>query len=254
MSNKKLYNGDCLAIMPNLPLDSVDMVLCDLPYGITPCEWDKVIPLNKLWTDYKRIVKPNGAIVLFGSQPFTSHLVNSNLAMFKYEWIYQKIAGSNFANAQRMPIKEHENICVFYDKQPTYNPQMQERSANGKKRLNTPYKPNSTTSCEAIGNIPRNNVGRIYNKDLRLPSSVQCFNNRAKGSRGLHPTQKPIELCEYLIKTYTNEGDTVMDNCMGSGTTGVACVRLNRKFIGIEIRNDYFEIAKQRIEEAECNT
>lgn len=254
MNNCELYCGDCLKIMPSISPHTVDMVLCDLPYGITPCMWDKIIPLNELWSEYKRIVKPNGAIVLFGSQPFTSYLVCSNLAMFKYEWIYQKIAGSNFANAHRMPIKEHENICVFYEKQPTYNPQLQERSANGKKRLNTPYKSNSQTPCEAIGNIKRNNAGREYDKDRRLPGSVQCFNNRAKGSRGLHPTQKPIELCEYLIKTYTNAGDTVLDNCMGSGTTGIACKKTGRAFIGIEKNVEIFAIAKKRIEEAICNT
>ncbi len=186
---------------------------------------------------------------MFGSQPFTSHLICSNLAMFRYEWIYQKIAGSNFANARRMPIKEHENICVFYEKHCKYNPQLQERSEGGKKRLKTPYKTNSTTSCEAIGNIRRNNAQQSYDKQYRLPGSVQCFNNRAKGSRGLHPTQKPIELCEYLIKTYTDEGDTVLDNCMGSGTTGVACKNLNRNFVGIEKEKKYFDIARARLGE-----
>lgn len=250
----RLYQGDCLEIMPSLANESVDMVLCDLPYGITACKWDTVIPLDALWAEYRRIVKSDGAIVLFSSQPFTSILVNSNLSMFKYEWIYQKFVGSNFANAKKMPIKEHENVLVFYEKPPTYNPQMQERSEGGKKRLRTPYKSNSQTPCEVMGQIQRNVVGKTYNPALRLPGSVQKFNNRAKGSRGLHPTQKPIELCEYLIKTYTNEGETILDNCMGSGTTGVACRNLNRQFIGIEKEQKYFDIALRRLGSQIWNT
>lgn len=250
----RLIQGDCLEIMPTLPDRSVDMVLTDLPYGITACKWDTVIPLDALWREYRRIVKPNGAIVLFASQPFTSLLVNSNPDMFRYEWIYQKIAGSNFANARRMPIKEHENILVFYEKQPTYNTQLQERSAGGKKRLRTPYKTNSRTPCEVLGQIQRNVAGKTYNPSLRLPGSVQKFNNREKGSRGLHPTQKPVALCEYLIKTYTDAGDTVLDCCMGSGTTGVACRNLNREFIGIEREQKYFDTALQRLGSRVWNT
>lgn len=251
MSEVQLHKGNCLEIMKDIPDKSVDMILCDLPYGTTACKWDIVIPFEPLWEQYKRVCKDNAAIVLFGSQPFTSLLVNSNLPMFKYEWIYKKIAGSNFATAHRMPIKEHENICVFYSKQPTYNPQMQERSENGKKRLDNPYHTNSTTSMEFMGNsLKRNNADQEYNRELRLPGSVQKFNNRAKGDRGLHPTQKPVALLEYLIKTYTNEGDTVLDNCMGSGSTGVACKNTNRNFIGIELNDEYFEIAEKRINDS----
>lgn len=254
MNDIQLYNEDCLTKMRHLPSKSIDLILCDLPYGLTPCLWDKTLPLDLLWVEYKRLLKDNGVAVLFGSQPFTSHLIISNLGMFRYEWIYKKIAGSNFANARKMPIKEHENICVFYAKQPKYNPQMQERSEGGRKRLNTPYKKNSTTSCDALGNIPRNNAGRTYDQQYRLPGSVQQFNNRSKGSRGLHPTQKPVELCEYLIKTYTDIGDMVMDNCMGSGTTGVACKNTGRRFIGIEKDANMFAVAKKRIEETVCST
>lgn len=243
----RLYNGDCFDIMPSIETHSVDLILCDLPYGLTPCAWDHAISLPKLWVEYKRILKEKGVVLLFGSQPFTAQLIQSNLEMFKYEWIYEKIAGSNFVNARKMPLKEHENVCVFYSKQPKYYPQLQERSEGGKKRLKTPYKSNSQTACEVFGNISRNVAGRDYDKNLRLPGSVQKFNNRAKGSRGLHPTQKPVELCEYFIKTYTDAGDTVMDNCMGSGTTGVACKNLNRHFIGIEKDDKFFQVAERRI-------
>jgi len=245
----KLINGDCLVEMPKIANNSIDLILCDLPYGITSCKWDTVIPLDKLWEQYERIIKPNRAIVLFGSQPFTSQLVMSNLKLFKYEWIYQKVVGSNFATAKQMPMKEHENVLVFGKGKLKYNPQMQERSDNGKKRLNTPFVTNSKTPLETMSNIPRTNAGKEYDKQVRYPSSIQKFNNRAKGARGLHPTQKPIELCEYLIKTYTDIGDIVLDNCMGSGTTGVACANLGRRFVGMEIDRDYFEIAEKRFKE-----
>ena len=250
----KLIQGDCLKVLPTLPSNSVDMVLCDLPYGITACKWDVAIPLDALWLELKRIVKLNGAIVLFASQPFSSIVVSSNLAMFRYEWIYQKVAGSNFVNAKKMPIKAHENILVFYEKQPTYHPQMQERSEGGKKRLKTPYITNSKTPCEVIGQIKRNVAEQTYNPNLRLPGSVQKFNNRARGDRGLHPTQKPVELCAYLIKTYTDAGNIVLDCCMGSGTTGVACRNLNRDFIGIEKEQKYYDIAVHRLGSQKWNT
>ena len=243
----KLYQGDCLEVMKQIPDKSVDMILCDLPYGTTACKWDTVIPFEPLWESYERIIKDDGAIVLTASQPFTSSLVMSNTKLFKYEWIWQKAVGSNFATTKYMPMKEHESVLVFGKKMPRYFPIKQERAEGGKSRLN--YGHNGSRLKEGVyGVIKKNgwNVG-YYDQDLRCPSSVQFFNNREKGI-GLHPTQKPVALFEYLIKTYTNDGDTVLDNCMGSGTTGVACKHLNRNFIGIELDEKYFKIAKDRIE------
>lgn len=255
MSKIKLYNGNCLDVMEQLINEGVkvDAVITDPPYGTTACKWDAVIPIYEMFQClYKLRKNEHTPIVLFASQPFTSELITQNIVHhegFKYEWIYQKVAGSNFATAKYMPIKEHENILVFGQKghRVNYFPVMQERSENGKKRLNNPYHTNSTTSNETMGNISRNNAGKEYDKELRYPSSVQKFNNREVGARGLHPTQKPVSLMKYLVKTYTNEGDTVLDFTMGSGTTGVACKNLNRNFIGIELDKKYFDIAKERI-------
>lgn len=239
---RNLFNGDCLEIMKQIPDGSVDMVLCDLPYGTTACKWDVVIPFDKLWKQYERVCKENAAIVLTASQPFTSMLVISNIKMFRHEWIWQKNRGSNFANTVREPFKEHEEVIVFSKGKWTYNKQMQERSGGGLSRVD--YGFNMKTATENYGKF--NGVKTELPK-LRVPSSVQKFNTEV----GLHPTQKPIALFEYLIRTYSNEGDVVLDNCMGSGTTGVACVNLKRNFIGIEKEEKYFEIAKNRIEEAE---
>ena len=248
LETNKIYHSDCIPWMKELPTRSIDMILCDLPYGTTACAWDQVIPFEKLWEQYERIIKDNGAIVLTASQPFTSLLVTSNLKLFKYEWIYQKVVGSNFATAKYMPMKEHENVLVFGKGKTKYNPIMQERSESGKKRLETPYHTNSETSLETMGNIARTNAGKEYDKEMRYPSSVQKFNNRAVGARGFHPTGKPIELFEYLIRTYTDEGDLVMDNCIGGGTTAIAAIRTNRRFIGCELNKDYYDIAVKRIE------
>ena len=246
-----LRKGDCLEIMKDIPDKSIDAIICDLPYGTTACKWDTIIPFEPLWAQYKRIIKDNGAIVLFGSQPFTSALVMSNPKMFKYEWIWEKAVGSNFATLKYQPMKEHENILVFSKGTHNYYPIMQDRKGTGKDRLTSTFNASESMTGEANGklkNIDRN--GRYG--ELRNPSSVQYFNNREIG-RGLHPTQKPIALMEYLVKTYTNEGDLVLDNTMGSGTTGVAAVNLNRKFIGIEMDEHYFEIAENRINKAKQN-
>jgi len=235
----KIICGDCLEVMKDIPDKSIDMILCDLPYGTTACKWDTIIPFEPLWKEYKRIIKDNGAIVLTASQPFTSKLVISNLEMFKYEWIWIKNRGSNFALANKMPIKEHENVLVFYKSLPTYNPIKQERAETGKQRVKAIINP--STVSENYGGVVLQE-GKIYGK-LRLPSSWQKFNCEV----GLHPTQKPVALFEYLIKTYTNEKDLVLDNCAGSGTTGVACQNLNRNFILIEKEKNYCEIANQRL-------
>ena len=241
-----LRKGDCLEIMKDIPDKSIDAIICDLPYGTTACKWDTIIPFEPLWEQYKRIIKDNGAIVLFGSQPFTSALVMSNPKMFKYEWIWKKNAGSNFATTKYQPMKEHENILIFGYGKTIYNQQRQQRADSGFARQKTPIK--FETKTEVYGNSFGNKLESKITID-RCPSSVQLFNRE----RGLHPTQKPVPLLEYLIKTYTNEGDTVLDNTMGSGTTGVAAVNLNRNFIGIEMDEHYFEIAEKRINNAKQN-
>lgn len=240
----ELYLGDCLEVMQRVPSASVDLVLCDLPYGITSCKWDSVIPLDALWEHYTRITKQSAIIALTAVQPFTSALVMSKPDWFRHEWIWIKNRGSNFANTVREPMKEHESVLVFCRKTPwTYNKQMQERTGSGGDRVKY------GVAFKSKSENYRDFEGREHAMlpEMRVPSSWQKFNTEV----GLHPTQKPVGLMEYLIKTYTNEGETVLDNTMGSGTTGVAAVRLGRVFIGIEKDDEYFEIAKQRIEKEE---
>ena len=234
MVNIELKQGDCLELMKDIPDKSIDMILCDLPYGTTACKWDTIIPFDKLWEQYNRIIKDNGAIVLFGNEPFSSQLRLSNLKNYKYDWVWDKKRGSNFATVKIRPFNSFENIMVFYKKQPTYNPQMWK---------STPYTCNQGYVGEAKQTgLYRDNVITVNNGD-RYPLTILSFSKET----GLHPTQKPVALLEYLIKTYTNEGDVVLDNCMGSGSTGVACVNTNRNFIGIELDENYFKIAKERI-------
>jgi DNA modification methylase len=242
-----LRKGDCLELMKDISDESVDMILCDLPYGITACKWDVIIPFEPLWEQYNRIIKDNGAIVLFGSEPFSSKLRMSNIKNYRYDWLWDKVVGSNFINAKKMPLKVFENISVFYKKQSTYNPQMEERDKT---------KERPKTNSKAINKITNTQitVNSTINKQ-KYPVNKIVF-NRLSGElnsscNSLHPTQKPVALLEYLIKTYTNENDIVLDNCMGSGSTGVACKNLNRNFIGIELDKEYYEIAKKRIEEEE---
>lgn len=246
MENINLYKGECLEVMDKLIEQGikVDAIITDPPYGTTACKWDSIIPFDKMWERLNKLIKPNGAIVLTASQPFTSALVMSNPKLFKYEWIWEKAVGSNFAVAKYQPLKEHENILVFSKGKTIYNPIKEERKGSGKARLKNRYKSNGT-STEVYGGMQSNRLGKEY-EDLKYPSSVQYFNNRDR-DRGMHPTQKPVALFEYLIKTYTNENETVLDFTMGSGTTGVACLNTNRKFIGIELDDNYFEIAKKRI-------
>ena len=234
-----LMLGDCLERMKEIPDGSVDMILADLPYGTTACKWDTIIPFEPLWEQYKRVIKDNGAIVLTASQPFTSALVMSNPKMFKYEWVWQKTMAGNFFNANKEPMKKHENILVFYKKPPQYNPQMSYGKPYSEKKERKRY-------YGAFARDKTTSKKPTINKGTRYPSTVQLFSNGNNKNNG-HPTQKPVALFEYLIKTYTNEGETVLDNCMGSGTTGVACKNLNRKFIGIEKDETYFKIAQDRI-------
>ena len=239
----KLYNGDCLEIMKLIPDKSIDSIITDPPYGTTSCKWDSVIDFDLMWKQLNRIIKPNGAIVLFGSEPFSSALRMSNIKNYKYDWVYHKKVPSNFAVAKYQPMKYHENVLVFSIKRHNYYPIKEEREGGGKDRIKYGY--NNSKIGEYISGIKNKNVS--YTEDLRYPSSVQKFNNKAKGDVGFHQTQKPIKLMEYLIKTYTNEKEIVLDFTMGSGTTGVACCNLNRDFIGIELDKDYFKIAQERI-------
>ena len=231
----ELHHEDCLKILPTLSDNSVDMLLVDLPYGTTACKWDSIIPLDKLWEQYNRICKQNAVMVFTAAQPFTTVLASSNIKNFKYEWIWEKPQGTNPMNSKVMPLKSHENILVFYRKKPTYNPQMW---------YSTPYSGFISDSSK---------IGEVYGKQQskhrdnpegsRFPKTVLKY----KQEKGLHPTQKPVGLMEYLIKTYTNEGDIVLDNTMGSGTTGLACMNINRHFIGIESNKKYYNIAKDRL-------
>jgi site-specific DNA-methyltransferase (adenine-specific) len=240
----RLLLGDCLEMMMLIPDQSVDLVLCDLPYGTTSCKWDSIIPFPDLWESYNRVCKPSAPIVLTASQPFTSSLVMSNPSWFRYEWIWQKNRGSNFALLKYQPFKEHESVLVFSKETHKYFPIKQERSESGKSRANYSFK--NSGGGEATGfKIVDDGTRRSIKANERHPSSVQKFNTEV----GLHPTQKPVALMEYLIKTYTQECATVLDNCMGSGTTGVACLNSNRNFIGIEKEKEYFEIASNRIKQ-----
>ena len=279
----KLYNGDCLEVMKEIPSKSVDMILCDLPYQVTKNKWDTIIPMNDyiianneslekdefylkqflkglskkeidkiweenkkegLWSYYNRIIKDNGAILLFGQDIFSAQLINSNLKMYKYKWFWKKDRPSGFLNAKKMPLKDVEEILVFYKKCPIYNPQFWEGiPLHG---MGTKYKE---------GNLGNNNYGKFAshtNPSANREGDIKKYPRQVLEFKRPHPpifpTQKPVDLCEYLIKTYTNEGDLVLDNCMGSGSTGVACKNLNRRFIGIELNSETFNLAKDRIE------
>ena len=231
-----LRQGDCLELMKDIPDKSIDMILCDLPYGTTACKWDTIIPFEPLWEQYNRIIKDNGAIVLFGSEPFSSKLRMSNLKMYKYDWIWDKVKPNGHLVAKYRPMQRSENIIVFGKSKLNYYPIMIERT---QLRKSKEYK-----RTEIMGG-KKKDVSKVLTK--KNPTNIiVCSNASQKGK--VHPTQKRVELLEYLIKTYTNEGETVLDNCMGSGSTGVACVNTNRNFIGIELDENYFKIAKERIE------
>jgi DNA modification methylase len=241
----KLIHGDCLEVMKDTPDKSIDMILCDLPYGTTACKWDTVIPFEPLWVQYKRIVKDKGAIALTASQPFASSLVMSNPEMFKYEWIWEKPNGTNFIAVNYQPFRVHEQVLIFSKAGITYTKNGNNMIYNPQKISGLPYKAKTGMAERASVHRKGSNMGgyETINTGDRHPRTVFKFNPE----KGLHPTQKPVVLMEYLIKTYTNEGDTILDNCMGSGTTGVACKNINRNFIGIEKDETYFNIAKERI-------
>jgi site-specific DNA-methyltransferase (adenine-specific) len=239
MKNKILH-GDCLELMKDIPDGSIDMILADLPYGTTACKWDTIIPFVPLWEAYERVIKPNGAIVLTASQPFTSALVMSNPNIFKCEWIWEKNRGSNFATVKYQPMKEHESILIFSKGKSNYYPIKEDRQGQGKDRVKYKFQ-------EERKNVSENYGIKVKHKEFltekRVPRSIQKFNTET----GLHPTQKPVPLFQYLIKTYTNEGETVLDNTAGSGTTAIACLEENRNFIVMEKELEYYEIIKKRV-------
>ena len=235
----KLLHGDCLELMKDISDKSIDMILCDLPYGTTACKWDTIIPFEPLWEQYNRIIKDNGAIVLFGSQPFTTKLINSNIGKFRYCWVWDKVKPNGHLVAKIRPMQRTEDIVVFGKEKINYYPQMIQRDK--------PKKSKEYSRTEIMGGKQTNFEERILNK--KYPQNIIVESNASQKNK-LHPTQKPVALLEYLIKTYTNEGDIVLDNAMGSGSTGVACLNTNRNFIGIELDDKYFEIAKQRVSEA----
>jgi len=245
----ELLHGDCLELMPTLADKSVDLILCDLPYGTTACKWDTIIPFEPLWAQYKRIIKDNGAIVLTASQPFTSALVMSNIKMFKYEWIWHKNSGSGFAVSKFQPMRYHESVLVFAKGKTTYNPIRQERFSESSKNR-TKYKMN-VGLANTSSHVPMARIIKKYDSETKSPESVIDIKSVNNSTGKLHPTQKPVALMEYLIRTYTNEGDLVLDNCMGSSSTGIACMNTVRRFIGIEKDDAYFAIATNRIEDAQ---
>ena len=235
----KLILGNCLEQMKNIPDHSIDLILADPPYGTTACKWDSIIPLEPMWEQLKRIIKPNGAIVMTASQPFTTILVSSNMKRFKYCWVWEKEQGVNFQLAKKQPLKTHEDVCIFYSSQPTYNPQG---------LIDCSINKSNKGKGGNLGHCSSETKRDEYKQTKRgYPRTIQKFSR----DRGLHPTQKPVALMEYLIKTYTNEGDLVLDFTMGSGSTGVAAVNTSRKFIGIELDDGYFKIAQDRIEQAQ---
>ncbi len=246
--NYKLYNGDCLEVMDKLIMEGlkVDAVICDPPYGTTVCKWDSIIPLDEMWNRVNNLIKDNSAIVLFGNEPFSSKLRMSNIKNYKYDWIWKKNKAQGFLNSKKMPLKDYENICVFYEKLPIYNPQ-------GVIKIDKLMKNTGTKNNKGIkknGDITSANCSiknTHYKQEFtNYPRQIITFNNSENNK--LHPTQKPVDLLEYLINTYTEENDLVLDFTMGSGSTGVACLNTNRRFVGIELDETYFNIAKDRIE------
>ena len=241
----ELYKGDCLEVMKDISTGSIDAIITDPPYGTTACKWDSVIPFDKMWEQLNRIIKPNGVILLFGSEPFSSFLRTSNIELYKYDWIWEKPNGSDPFQCRKRPMNNIENISVFYKQQPLYLPQMTKTKTYKRK--------GGTKEIEVFGCVK----DASYESNQRYPMRILKYNkegqigsNEERAKNSFHPTQKPIALMEYLIKTYTKENETVLDFTMGSGSTGVACVNTNRKFIGIEMDSKYFEIAEQRIKEA----
>lgn len=241
MNNIKLWHGDCLELMKEVPNCSVDMILCDLPYGTTACKWDANIPFVPLWEHYQKVIKDTGVIILFSKQPFTTDLINSNRNWYRYSWLWIKNIANGYLNAKIMPLQVYEELCVFYKRKPKYNPQIEYGFERKTSRASTKRK------CKAAEVYNKAICVKDYDSTARYPINVLYFESD-KHKNCLHPTQKPLALLEYLLNTYTDKGDLVLDNCMGSGTSGVACKIWGRKFIGMELEQKYFDIAKRRID------
>lgn len=242
MDKNKTYNMDCIEGMSLIPDGSIDMILCDLPYGVTKNRWDAVIPFDKLWKQYRRIIKPNGAIVLFAEGMFMANLMQSNPGMWRYNLIWDKVLTSGFLNANRMPLRRHEQLCVFYKKLPTYNPQKKVGKKSHGKGSKRNYANHNYSKYDFVDNAETHGT-------LKYPTSI-LRHQKTHPSISLHPTEKPVSLCEELILMYTNPGETVLDNCMGCGSTAVAAVRTGRNYIGFDISAEYCEIANKRAEDA----
>jgi len=246
MRLNKIYLGDCLKAMQRIPDGSIDMVLTDPPYGTTDCKWDSVVPLVPMWEQLKRIIKPEGAIVMTASQPFTTTLISSNIKMFKYCWVWEKDKPTNFALANKQPMKYHEDVVVFYSKQPAYNKEMIPRTGSGSERFKYGVDhSNRIQQGKSKSDSTKNGI-TFYNKNMKNPSTIIKFST-GRRQNSVHPTQKPVALMEYLIKTYTNEGDTLLDFTAGSGTTGIAAQNLKRNFILIEKDKEYWKLANSRL-------
>lgn len=242
LEKNKIYQGDCLEVMKNIADKSIDMILCDLPYGVTKNKNDIVIPFDRLWKQYERIIKSNGVIALFAQGLFYVDLVNSNKKLFKYDLVWDKKLTSGFLNCNRQPLRKHEQIAIFYKKQPIYNPQFSKgQPLHSKGKCLNKHQNRNYGKYKELSNTSKDN----FNK---FPTSILEY-SKVHPSKSIHPTQKSIELSEYLIKTYTNENDIVLDNCIGSGTTSIACINTNRNFIGIELQQEYVDIANKRINE-----
>ena len=235
----KILLGDCLDVMKEISDGTVDMIMCDLPYGTTQCKWDSVIALDALWEQYNRVCKKNAAMVFTSAQPFTSTLITSNIKNFKYTWIWEKSKATGYLNAKKQPLRAHEDVCVFYRKPPAYNPQMWQGTPYNKGKAHRP----TDIYGEQVAVLVKNDSG------MRYPRTVQYFKTAESEGKVLHPTQKPLALIEYLIKTYSDEGQVVLDNAIGSGTTALAAQNTNRNFIGIEKDEEYYKIATKRIED-----
>ena len=239
--NINLMQGNCLKLMRDIPDKSIDLILCDLPYSMTSMKWDCLIPFDKLWEQYNRIISDRGNIVLFSTGLFTIDLINSNRNNFRYKLIWKKNVPTGMSSAKYRPMKYYEEICVFGNSKATYNPILKERVGVGKACYNYDH------YCNPNNHINMGKIKRRYDPDFVQPSDILEFNVVPNRKEKLHPTQKPVELLEYLIKTYTNEGELVLDNCMGSGSTAIACINTNRNFIGMELNEDYFNVARNRV-------
>ena len=242
MEIDNIYNMDCLEGMKQIPDGTIDAVICDLPYGTTACAWDSVIPFDKLWEQYNRIVKPNGAFVLFGAEPFSSALRMSNIENFKYDWIWRKPKGTGHLNAEKQPLRDVEIISVFYRKQCTYNPQMVKCLPHQRNHSRGKQQGEQTNRCYGQLNKPEDIIS-----DEKYPRSIIVSSKKISTDGKLHPTQKPVDLCRWLIRTYSSENDIILDNCAGSGSTLVACIKERRHFIGFELNKEYFDKAMKRI-------